>query len=94
MKSKKQTAKKDRWKFTLTRWHEVPSLWRFVGSTFIISQIDTLKHEDGTYSYDIYLQPIDKYSKSNGLHPSIMDIARSLKKERTIKSAKKSKRSR
>lgn len=91
MKNKNQTAEKDTWKFTLTRWHEVPSLWRFVGSTFIINQMDTLRHEDGTYSYDIYLKPMDKYSKSGALYPSIMDISRSLKKEEREKKASRKK---
>lgn len=93
MKKKTQKTEKDSWKFTLTRWHEVPSLWRFVGSTFIINQLDTHRNEDGTYSYDIYLKPMDKYSKSNGLYPSIMDIARSLKKERLKDNKAKSKAS-
>lgn len=65
------------WKFTLDPWVKLPDINKFLGSTFIISQIDIQRKDtQGAYKYDIYIAPIGSDVVDPNLYPSVMDVCR------------------
>jgi len=77
------SKKRDKdWKFTLTDWKELPHINSYVGSTFVISQIETKKHNKNSFSYKIYITPIPPTNPLSETYRSIMDVAKANKAKR------------
>ena len=89
MKKSPQKNKTKEWKFTLSKWHSLPDIYNFVGSSFIVSRVDVECHDDKSYSYDIFIAPLPQSDPLSQVYKSIMDVTRENKSKRTKKSLAK-----
>ena len=93
--TKRNEEKQKEWKFQLSEWTELNDIWSLVGSSFLVTCINSVRTTEGRYNYEIVISGLPSDHPMASLYPSIIDSVkkgrRNIQRQKRKTKKKKSK---